>query len=47
VSGWRGLTDVINFVEKKLQDDETPGKTALKENVGAMLRRRRQREAGK
>jgi hypothetical protein len=47
VPGWRGLSDVINFVEKKLQDDETPGKTALKENVGAMLRRRREREAGK
>ena len=47
VPGWRGLTDVIKFVEKKLQDDETPGKTALKENVGAMLRRRRRREAGK
>jgi hypothetical protein len=45
VPGWRTITDVIKWVEERTGQD-TPGKTALKENVGAMIRRATVRKAG-
>ena len=46
VPGWRSQSDVIRWLEPKLGDDENPGKTALKERVGEMMRRAEQRLAG-
>jgi hypothetical protein len=43
--GWRFQADVIKFIEPLLGEDE-PGKTALKENVKAMLDRIKSRMAG-
>jgi hypothetical protein len=38
VPGWRTIADAVKWIEKRTGDDN-PGKTALKENVGAMIRR--------
>jgi hypothetical protein len=46
VPGWRSQSDVIRWLEPRLGDDENPGKTALKERVGGMMRRAEQRLAG-
>jgi hypothetical protein len=45
VPGWRTITDAIKWVEE-LTGKDTPGKTALKENVGAMIQRATIRKAG-
>jgi hypothetical protein len=44
--GWRTIADVVRWIEVRPKDDE-PGKTALKDNVGAMLKRIKAKKDGK